>query len=127
MRDPRGIGGERRRGCVGVPGEQPRPPVVTPLWKPVASAGAVSVLHRPPHAVAVSTLAVAGLFGPLRHRVQAFIDRRFYRSKYDAEQIIATFSTRLRDEVDLTALNAELVDAVNATVRPAAASLWLRP
>lgn len=78
-------------------------------------------------AVATSTLAVAGLFGPLRRRVQASIDRRFYRSKYDAEQIIATFSTRLRDEVDITRLNTELLDAVNATVRPAGASLWLRP
>jgi hypothetical protein len=78
-------------------------------------------------AVAASTLAVAGLFGPLRRRVQRLIDRRFYRSKYDAERVVAMFSARLRDQVELTSLNSELLDAVHRSVLPSGASIWLRP
>lgn len=78
-------------------------------------------------AVAASTLVVAGLFQPLRARVQAFIDRRFYRRKYDAAETLGEFSGRLRDEVDLDSLQRELVDVVATTMQPTHASVWLRP
>lgn len=78
-------------------------------------------------AVAASTLGVAALFGPLRRGVQSFIDRRFYRRKYDAEQTLADFSARMREQVDLESLHAELVAAVTRTMQPTHASLWLRP
>jgi hypothetical protein len=77
-------------------------------------------------AVAASTLAVAALFGPLHRRVQAFIDRRFYRHKYDAEQTVADFSSRLRDQVDLESLKVELVGVVSRTMQPSRVSLWLK-
>jgi hypothetical protein len=77
-------------------------------------------------AVAASTLAVVALFQPLRRRIQAVVDRRFYRSRYDAEQIVHAFAGTLRDKVDLSALTDELVNVVDQSVRPARARVWLR-
>jgi len=91
-----------------------------------AVAGALSPEGNNNFAVAGSTLVVAALFGPFRRNLQSFIDRRFYRHKYDAEQTVAEFTARLRDHLDLESLNSELTAVVAKTVQPSHVTVWLK-
>jgi hypothetical protein len=83
--------------------------------------------QQPQLAIVASTLVIAALFNPLRRRIQAFIDRRFYRRKYDAAKIIEVFSAKLRDETDLDELTSEVAGVVRETIQPLHVALWLRP
>ncbi len=87
----------------------------------------VPVIGNATPVVVLSTLLIAALFLPLRRRVQSIIDRRFFRRKYDAEQVLARFAATARDETDLDALTAELARVIQETMEPAHVSVWLRP
>ena len=88
--------------------------------------GTLTGVEQSPLAVVVSTLVIAALFAPLRRRIQDVIDRRFYRKKYDAQQVLAQFAVTARDETDLDALTGELARVVQETLQPERVSVWLR-
>ena len=88
--------------------------------------GSLTDVAQSPLAVVVSTLAIAALFTPLRRRIQDIIDRRFYRKKYDAAQVLAQFAVTARDETDLDALTTELARVVQETLQPEGVSVWLK-
>lgn len=92
------------------------------VWLPSRVAGD----DVPPLFVAASTLAVVALFNPVRRRVLGWVDRRFYRSRYDSERILVEFSARMRDQVDLDRLTGDLKAVVDETLRPTSATVWLR-
>jgi uncharacterized membrane protein YidH (DUF202 family) len=92
----------------------------------VVGLGAVTGRTGNPLVIAGSTLVVAALFGPARRRIQALIDRRFFRQRYDSERVLAAFSTRLRDELDMASLSGELREAVTDAVQPSTVGLWIR-
>ena len=85
-----------------------------------------SLSFSSPVAVAVSTLVAAALFSPLRSRVQRLVDRRFNRARYDADQMVAAFATRLKDAVDLDSVRDDLAAAVHKALEPAHVSVWIR-
>jgi hypothetical protein len=91
-----------------------------------ATLGALTGEARTPLVTVITTLVIAALFNPLRRRVQDFIDRRFYRRKYSAEQTLARFAATVRDEVDVDQLKEALVGVVEETMQPAHLSLWLK-
>jgi hypothetical protein len=94
--------------------------VIGAVWLPTRLLGEQSPLF-----VAASTLIVAGLFGPLRKRVVVWVDRRFYRARYDADRVAEAFSSRLRDQIDLTDLTTDWVDVIAATLRPTTIGVWV--
>ena len=88
--------------------------------------GVLTGVEQSPLAIVVSTLAIAALFAPLRRRIQDWIDRRFFRKKYNAQQVLAQFAQTARDETDLDALTAELVRVVQETLQPEHVRIWLK-